>query len=134
MSPEPPIIFFDGVCGLCNWWVDRLIARDDAGEFRFAPLQGETARAMGIADTSINERQWTIVLVDEDGTWRRSTATLRIARRVGGLFGLARVLQLIPRPLRDTFYRLITCTRYQFFGKRETCRMPTEEERDRFLP
>ena len=130
---EPPVIFFDGVCGLCNRAVDFFLRRDRQGRFRFAPLQGETAAAR--LDTADVESLGSIVLRDEAGTHRHSTAVVRILRRLGGVWGAAGwLLWLVPRPIRDLGYRLVGRNRYRLFGKKETCRMPTPEERSRFLP
>jgi predicted DCC family thiol-disulfide oxidoreductase YuxK len=128
-----PIVFFDGVCGLCNRFVDFVIKRDRAGVFRFAPLQGETARerlpAADVRDVN------TMVLVDEQGVFRKSTAATRILVRLGGVWGLiGGTLRLVPTPLRDVGYSLVARYRYRIFGKKETCRLPTPAERGRFLP
>ena len=128
-----PILFFDGVCGLCNRTVDLLIRRDRAGVLRFAPLQGETAaRLLPEADV---RGLASVVLVDEAGTYRRSDAIARVLRHLGGryrFYGTA--LRMIPRPLRDLGYRFVAKIRYRVFGKKETCRLPTAAERGRFLP
>ena len=132
-TAEPPIIFFDGVCGLCNWFVDFVLPRDRRQTFRFAPLQGETAREYLSAD-EISALK-TVVLVDESGAYRQSTAVLRVLRRLGGVWPLVGgVLRLIPPPLRDVGYRLVARNRYRIFGKKEACRMPMPDERARFLP
>jgi predicted DCC family thiol-disulfide oxidoreductase YuxK len=128
-----PVIFFDGVCGLCNQFIDFVIRRDTAGTFCFAPLQGETARErLSAADTTDLA---TVVLLDETGTHRRSKAVVQILMRLGTGWKIAGVLlAVIPRPLRDLGYKLVARFRYALFGKKETCRMPTPEERLRFLP
>jgi predicted DCC family thiol-disulfide oxidoreductase YuxK len=128
----PPIIFFDGVCGLCNRFIDFVISRDSAGLFRFATLQGETARErLPEADLDLN----TMVLCDEQGIFRKSTAAVRILTRLGGVWGLCgTALRLVPRPLRDVAYSFVARNRYRVFGKKVTCRMPTTAERTRFLP
>ncbi len=128
----PPVIFFDGVCGLCNRFIDFVIARDRAGLFRFATLQGETARErLAGADLDLN----TMVLWEEQGILRKSTAAARILIRLGGVWGLCgTALRLVPRPLRDIGYSLVARNRYRLFGKKATCRMPTPAERARFLP
>jgi predicted DCC family thiol-disulfide oxidoreductase YuxK len=128
-----PIVFFDGVCGLCNRFIDFVIKRDRAGVFRFAPLQGETARerlpAADVRDVN------TMVLVDEQGVFRKSTAATRILLRLGGFWGLiGGTLRLVPPPLRNAGYSLVARYRYRIFGKKETCRLPTPAERGRFLP
>lgn len=133
IEPDHPIVFFDGVCGLCNSSVDFVMARDRRGIFRYAPLQGETAAArLNPRDVaSLNS----IVLVDDAGVHRHSTAIVRILGHLGGGWKFAAaLLWLIPRPLRNLGYRCVAANRYRLFGKKEACRMPTPEERERFLP
>ena len=127
------MIFFDGVCGLCNWSVDFVIARDRRRVFRFAPLQGETARRrLGIA---ADDPVRSMVLADGAGTYRRSDAVWRVLVRLGGFWRVCgRLLWLVPRPLRNWGYEFIACRRYRWFGKHETCRLPTPQERELFLP
>lgn len=128
-----PVIFFDGVCGLCNRFVDFVIRRDTAAVFRFAPLQGETARQV-LSEDELKELK-TVVLWDEQGFFRKSTAMVRIFSRLGGGWRLfATVLRIIPRPLRDAGYSIVVRYRYAILGKKETCRVPTAAERLRFLP
>jgi len=131
-SPAP-VLFFDGVCGLCNHVIDFVIARDRAGTFRFAPLQGETARER-LPEADLRDLN-TMVLWEEQGVFRKSTAATRVLIRLGGVWRLiGSALRLVPRPLRDAGYSLVARHRYRIFGKKETCRMPTAAERARFLP
>lgn len=126
------IIFFDGVCGLCNRSVDRLLGMDRKGMFRFAPLQGSTAREKlppGLADALE-----TVVYLRDDMVLQRSDAALRLLIDLGGWRRIHTVFFLIPRTLRDAVYRWIARNRYRWFGKREICRVPSESERERFLP
>ena len=131
-EPGTPIVYFDGVCGLCNRFVDFLLRRDHRRQFRFAPLQGETAAARLRVRPGIAPR--TIVLEDDEGIWERSRAVLRILRRLGGVWSATRILLLVPAPVRDWMYDLIAQRRYAWFGQRESCRLPTPDERERFLP
>ncbi len=136
-SPPPssahPVIFFDGVCGLCNRFVDFVLRRDPTGLFQFSPLQGETA-AEWLAQGDVADLK-TVVLVDGNRAFRKSAAVIRVLRRLGGFWGVAgAILWLVPRPLRDLGYSWIASNRYAIFGKKETCRLPTAEERSRFLP
>jgi predicted DCC family thiol-disulfide oxidoreductase YuxK len=137
-NPSPdaaahPIVFFDGVCGFCNRVVDFAIRRDRGAKLRFAPLQGETARRMlSAADV---ENLSTFVFYDEGSAYRRSSAVARMLWRIGGVWRVAgALLWIIPKPLRDLGYRLVAKYRYALFGKKETCRMPSPAERERFLP
>jgi predicted DCC family thiol-disulfide oxidoreductase YuxK len=126
------VVYFDGVCGLCNGFVDFLLRNDPRGRLLFAPLQGETAAR----NLSPNETQCLdSVIVSEAGrTYRESAAIVKIVNRLGpGWRMLGGMLWLIPRPLRDSGYRLLARHRYRFFGKHDTCRLPSPEERQRFL-
>jgi len=128
-----PIIFFDGVCGLCNAVVDRLLRADRDALFRFAPLQGETARAL-LSPQDDDPLRWTLVYLDERGLHTQSDAALESCRRLGGMWRLLSLLRVLPRPLRDAAYRVVVRNRYRWFGRREACRVPSAAERARFLP
>ena len=122
ISPRPPdedrhlVVLYDGVCGLCNRFVQWVTARDVEGVFRFAPLQDPTAASLGAAPSSDDARQWTIVLTDESGLRYRSDVVLAIVTCLGGLYGVARMFLLIPRPLRDAAYRMVTHYRYRILA------------------
>ena len=127
------ILFFDGVCGLCNWAIDFVLKRDPHGKFQFAPLQGETARALLTAKDV--EDLNTMVLLVGGRTYRNSSAAVRVLWQLGsGWQLLGTALWLIPLPIRNLGYTLIASNRYRMFGKKETCRLPTPHERLRFLP
>jgi len=130
---DKSIIFFDGVCGLCNRFVDSLLKRDTQNMFLFAPLQGETAhRLLSKSDT---ETLGSIVFWEQGRTFRRSTAVVRVFQKLGGVWAcLGWGLWLVPKPLRDLGYKLVAANRYRLCGKKETCRLPTSQERSRFLP
>ncbi len=126
------IVFFDGVCGLCNHTVDFLLRRDAEEILRFAPLQGTTATQMLPQD--VRDRLDTIAYYRIGQRYYRSTALLRVLRDLGGFWGVLGVLLwVIPSPLRDAGYRCVSVLRYRIFGKRAACRVPTSEERARFL-
>ncbi len=128
-----PVIVFDGVCNLCNASVDLILRRDARQAFLFASNQSSEGRDLltrhGVDPSDVS----TIYLIEDGLAFSRSTAALRIARRLRFPWNLAYGLILIPRPVRDFLYRLIARNRYRLFGKRETCRLPTPEERERFL-
>lgn len=127
------ILFFDGVCGLCNKSVDFVLARDPEGHFQFAPLQGETARQL-LPPADVSDLN-SMVLLIYGRTYRKSSAAVRILWQLSlGWRILGTLLWLVPLPIRNLGYRLIVCNRYRFFGRQETCRMPTPAERSRFLP
>jgi predicted DCC family thiol-disulfide oxidoreductase YuxK len=130
--PSPSIVFFDGVCGLCNGFVDALLRLDRRRRLRFAPLQGETAR--GRLAAPYREGLGAVVLLDECGISERSEAVLRILSRLGQPWRtLACLGRVIPRRWRDRLYDAIAARRYRWFGQRDTCRVPTPQEREQFL-
>lgn len=127
------ILFFDGVCGICNWSVDFVLKRDRRGEFQFAPLQGDTARAL-LKPADVNDLN-TVVLFVEGRTYRKSAAVVRVLWRLSLFWQIAgTLLWLIPLPLRNLGYSLFSRYRYRLFGKKDACRIPTQEERSKFLP
>jgi predicted DCC family thiol-disulfide oxidoreductase YuxK len=129
---EPTIVFFDGVCHLCQRSVQFILKNDPAGHFRFAPLQGSTARDK-LGSDSINPVAASIVLLEKGIRYERSTAALRICKHLRwpakALYGG----MIFPRFLRDAVYRWIAHNRYRWFGKDESCWLPRPEWRDRFL-
>lgn len=129
---EPAIVFFDGVCNLCNGFVSALMEEDGGRNLRYASLQGETARSFGL---TVGEGAQASVVVVVDGVRHvRSDAVLAIAASLGGLWRLLTVFRFLPRSFRDAAYRFIAARRYALFGSKSTCRVPTPAERGYFLP
>ncbi len=134
IGPEDvPILFFDGVCGLCNRTVDFVLRNDRRGRLRFAPLQGEAAaRLLPARDRCELE---SVVFWRRGRVRRHSSAVVSMLWEMGGRWRLAAaLLWCVPRPLRNLGYRWIAGRRYRWFGRRETCRLPRPEERERLLP
>ncbi len=129
---EGPILFFDGVCNLCNASVDFVVQHESCSTLRFASLQGETAKKL-LGEEKAKALS-SLVLWHADATYERSTAALKVARYLRAPWRWLRVLGLVPRPLRDLVYDWIARNRYRWFGKKDTCRVPTPYERERFLP
>jgi predicted DCC family thiol-disulfide oxidoreductase YuxK len=128
------VVLFDGVCNLCNGAVNFIIDRDPAARFRFAALQSSQAAALLAPHGRVPEVEpQSFILVEGGRMYERSTAALRIARRLPGAWKLFYAFIVIPRPVRDAAYRVIARNRYRWFGKAEACRMPTPELRARFL-
>jgi predicted DCC family thiol-disulfide oxidoreductase YuxK len=125
------IIFFDGVCLLCNGFVDFLLKRDLEGHFKFAPLQGEQAKAL--VPQNMREGMDTVVLWSQGQVFTRSEAALMILTQLGGLWWFTRVGWLVPLVLRDFVYKFVSRRRYAWFGKSDPCRLPTGAERGRFM-
>jgi predicted DCC family thiol-disulfide oxidoreductase YuxK len=130
---DHPIVFFDGVCGMCNRFVDLLLRVDRKGVFRFAPLQGRTAREL-LPPLDDDPARWSMLYLDERGLHEQSDASLEVYGRLGGLWHLPALLRLVPRAVRNPAYRVIARNRYRWFGRRDACRIPSAEEKSRFLP
>ena len=127
------VILFDGVCNLCNGFVQFVVARDPHARFRFAALQSEAAAALlrdaGVAAALPDS----IVLVEDGGVYVRSTAALRIARHLRFPWPLASGLLVVPRFIRDAVYDYIAAHRYRWFGRRDACMVPTPDLQRRFM-
>jgi predicted DCC family thiol-disulfide oxidoreductase YuxK len=128
-----PILLFDGVCNLCNGAVQWVIARDPAAQFRFASLQSDAGRALLAQHGLPLDAMDTVVLVDGPAHWRKSDTALEVLRRIGGAWRWLSVLRLVPRRLRDAAYGVVARNRYDWWGKRDECWIPTPELRARFL-
>lgn len=126
-----PIILFDGVCNFCNSSVNFIIEHDQKGYFKFAPLQSEIGKSL-IEKFGLNEVD-SIILVEDDKAYTHSTAALKFIKHLDGIWSWAYIFIIIPRPIRDFFYKLFAANRYRLFGKKDVCMMPTPEIRSRFL-
>ncbi len=118
---------------MCNGFLDWLIKIDRSAFFRMAPLQGETAKSL-LPPLPQNAEDWSIYVLDETGLYSQSEAVLQILRRLGGIWVLLSVGGVVPATFRDVIYRIIARNRYSILGKRESCRVPSEADRSRFLP
>jgi predicted DCC family thiol-disulfide oxidoreductase YuxK len=133
VTAHEPIVFYDGVCALCNHAVQRLLKMDRKRRLKFAPLQGETARQL-VPESDIQDLK-TLVICDQRGIARHSTAVVRILWQVGGFWSfVGSCLWLIPSPIRNWGYRFVSARRYKWFGKQDACRLPQPGEREQFLP
>jgi predicted DCC family thiol-disulfide oxidoreductase YuxK len=134
--PNPygkPIIFFDGVCAMCNTFVSIVLKADREERFLFAPLQGDTAREL-LPALSDDPREWSMLYLDEHGLHDQSDASLQVYRRLGGVWWLLSLARHVPRSVRTPLYRILARNRYTWFGRKDVCRVPTAAERRRFLP
>ncbi|MEM7665273.1 MAG: thiol-disulfide oxidoreductase DCC family protein [Pseudomonadota bacterium] len=138
---DHPIIVFDGMCVLCSANAQFVLSADKAGKFRLAAMQDEAGaqlmRENGV-DPSDPE---SFVLIDavRDGArnsgrvWKNSDAVLHMWSELGWPWRIGAVFKLVPRLIRDPLYLLIARNRYRWFGKRETCWVPTPEQASRIL-
>lgn len=118
---------------MCNAFVSLVLRADRRRVFRFAPIQGETARRL-LPPLTPDPRLWSVIYLDETGVHEQSEAVWRVFRRLSGWWTILSLVRLIPRPVRDPVYRFIARHRYQWFGRRTSCRIPSPDEQDRFLP
>lgn len=128
------ILFFDGYCSLCNNLIDKMIRWDKKAVLKFASLQGETAQKMLPPNRRERTDPDTVIYLREGEIYERSTAILLSLRDIGGLWSLSSMFFIVPKVLRNLIYRFVANTRYQVFGKRDVCRLPLPEERERLLP
>lgn len=127
------IVLFDGVCTLCNGFVNFVIDNDPEGYFRLGALQSDAARPYLQAAEQAVGAQDTVVLIENGQLYTRSSAALRVLRRLSLPWSLFYGLILVPKPVRDWVYDFIASRRYEWFGRRDHCRRPTPEVRQRFL-
>lgn len=127
------IVLFDGICNLCNHIVDFLIDWDSKKRFMSASLQSDIGQKILKKFNLATIEVYTIILVEEEKCYTKSTAVLRIAKILKAPWPILFGFIIIPRFFRDALYNIISKRRYRWFGKMDKCRIPTEELRDRFL-
>ncbi len=132
-SADGPLILFDGVCHLCQGFVQFILARDPKAQFRFASLQSPIARHLLAACGAEAQDLNSVVLMAEGRAYTKSDAALRIAARLSGPWPVLKAFLLVPRPIRDWVYDRVAGNRYRWFGKSSACLIPTPELRHRFL-
>jgi len=127
------IILFDGVCNLCNGFVQWIIARDPEARFHFGTLQSAAAQELlkGVQAGPLD--MGTVLYVTDGRVLERSTATLTILKDLGGAWSLLYAFIIVPRILRDAVYRWVARNRYKWYGQRPSCMVPTPELRSRFI-
>lgn len=127
------IILFDGVCNFCDSSVNFIIDRDKKNIFKFAALQSEKGQEIldyfNLPKSDFNS----FILIENNKVYKKSSAVLKIANKLGGLWKIFYPLIIIPKFLRDFFYGLIAKNRYSLFGKKDACRIPTPELKQKFL-
>ena len=133
MAEKHAIIFFDGVCNLCNGFVQFVIERDPQGYFRFASLQSEAAKPYLERCNLSADQLSSVVLIENGQCYTQSSAALRILKKLPGAWSLFYAAIFIPKFFRDAVYNFIARNRYRWFGKQESCWLPTPELKSRFL-
>jgi predicted DCC family thiol-disulfide oxidoreductase YuxK len=131
-----PVLLYDGDCGFCDGTVKFVLRHDRGGALQFATLQGDVGQAVRARHPELASVDSVVWLDEENGAERvavRSEAALRLASYLGGSWRVALVARLIPRFLRDAAYDLFARHRYRFFGRTDSCALPSVEERRRFI-
>ncbi|WP_273852699.1 thiol-disulfide oxidoreductase DCC family protein [Guptibacillus spartinae] len=126
------IILFDGICNLCNGLVKFMFKYDKKAVFSFASLQSEMAKDL-LKEAGITEVPDSVIVIREGKALVKSEAALYIIQKLGGFFRLLLILRFLPLSLRNKIYDEIAKRRYKWFGKKESCMIPTKEQRKRFL-
>jgi predicted DCC family thiol-disulfide oxidoreductase YuxK len=129
-----PVVFYDGVCGLCDRSVQFILRHDRAGLFRFATLQSEFARRILEQHGRDPGDLDTMYMLHDQQLLANSVAVLGVLRGLGGAWAaLSSILGVLPRAVRDRVYAVIVRNRYRWFGRADQCIVPAPETRDRFL-
>ena len=130
---EGPVILFDGVCNLCNGSVQYVIRHDRHAIFKFASLQSDSGQQLlhkyHLPQSNFNS----FVLIEDDKAYTRSTAALKVAAKLSGIVKLLYGFIIVPAFIRDAVYNFIARNRYKWFGKKDTCMIPTPALKSRFL-
>jgi predicted DCC family thiol-disulfide oxidoreductase YuxK len=132
-QPRGGIVLFDGTCAFCEGWVRFVARRDRAGYFRFGTSQSPQAAALLEQYGITRETARSIVLIEENQVHLRSTASLRIARRLSFPWRIAGLLLWVPRPLRDAAYGVVAAVRHRIAGPSDACEIPPPEIRARMI-
>lgn len=134
LPKEKKILLFDGVCNLCNSSVQYVIKRDEKDEFRFVALQSELGQEIvkhiGIADKNIDS---IVLYLPGIAYYYKSSAVIEISKSLQGFFNYGMLFRLLPTFLRDSVYDYIAKNRYKWYGKQESCMIPTPELKAKFL-
>ena len=134
LPKDKKIILFDGVCNLCNGAVTFIIEHDKKDVFRFASLQSEIGKKLVEERGMDPEELDSIILIDPGvAYYQKSTAALEISRELSGGYSLLKNLSFIPEGFRDSLYNFVANNRYKWYGKKESCMIPTPELKSKFL-
>lgn len=132
-SNTEAIILFDGICNLCNGSVQFIIKRDPKEQFSFASLQSDAAEKLLLQFNYDNSKVKTIVLIEDGQLYTKSTAVLRICKRIDSMWRLMYVFIIIPKGLRDFVYGVVAKYRYSWFGKKDSCTFYVNGYKNRFI-
>lgn len=127
------IILFDGVCNLCNSSIQKVIENDEKNIFKFASLQSDFGQEF-LKKNSFNQDEFnSMILIDGEKFYTQSDAALRIGKELKGIYKISKYLLCTPKFIRNTVYNFISKNRYNWFGKKESCWLPTPELKQKFI-
>ncbi len=130
---DQPIVLFDGVCNLCNGAVQFIIRHDKNEKFLFASLQSEIGKRILSSNNLSRDDLKTFLLIEDERVYTKSTAALRVIKQLNGFISILYTFNVIPKFIRDSIYDLVAKNRYNWFGKKDECMIPTPQLKARFL-
>lgn len=132
-SQNQPLLLFDGICNLCNNSINFVIRHDKHQKFKFASLQSDAAKQILLQLNETNSNINSIVLIYNNSIYYKSSAILKLFSILGGFYSLSSIFYIFPKKMRDMLYDYIARNRYKWYGKRESCMIPTKELKSRFI-
>ncbi|OIQ36107.1 MAG: thiol-disulfide oxidoreductase [Bacteroidetes bacterium MedPE-SWsnd-G1] len=130
---QHPLILFDGICNLCNSSVQFVLKKDKNKQFIFASIQSDAAKEILLQFSKNNSDLDSIYLIYKGRLYTKSSAILRIGNLLGGFYALVIIFWIVPKPIRNWAYDFIAKNRYEWYGKKDACMIPTPEIKNRFL-
>lgn len=127
------VILFDGVCNLCNGFIQFIIKKDKKNKFKFCSLQSEQGQNIIKQNSKDLKNIDSVLLFTNNQIYNKSTAVLKIAKTLGFPYNIIKIISVIPVKLRDRIYDFIAKNRYRWFGKKTSCWIPTSELKEKFL-
>jgi predicted DCC family thiol-disulfide oxidoreductase YuxK len=133
LQTDKQVILFDGICNLCNGVVQFVIKKDKKDVFRFASLQSDFGQSL-LKQYNLNQSTFNSLILYESGKiYTKSTAALRVAKALPGAWSILYALIIVPKFVRDACYNIVAANRYRWFGKQESCWLPTENLKIKFF-
>lgn len=132
MKEPQRILFIDGVCNLCNGFVQFLLKRDSKGKLYYAHLQGSDAFFENLR-IELDNKMGSVVFFDQGEVYTHSDAALHAIDQLGGVYKLVSIFRILPKGFRNAIYNFIAKNRYKWFGRKNQCIVPVAELEDRFL-
>lgn len=129
---DKPIVFFDGVCNLCDKFVQLIIKQDPKKKIRFTTLQSDIGKQT-LAQHNLSTKLKTVIVLHKGQVYTHSDAALETFKILGGKWALLYIFKIIPKFIRNAIYDWIAANRYKWFGKKKSCMMPTPDIKERFL-